>query len=355
MRPRSSFLPALIILFGLLSVTTLRSIDLTYGLNQLLFFLTALAAYWLISQVNFFWLRRWRWVGYLGITALLILTLIIGRATNGSVSWLRIGTYRLQPSEFIKPALILLLAVEAARRPMGRWKNLVSFSLLAAAPLVLILLQPDFGTAVIISSGVALIYLLSGARRRHITWLLIFSLAAAALTWTLLFKPYQRERIMTFLNPTDDRLGSGYNAQQAIIAVGAGGWWGTGFGKGAQSHLRFLPERQTDFLFATYAEETGLVGTLGLIGLYASLLFWVAWQLGRLPPGEKLSTGAGLLTMLLLQSFINIGMNLGIAPITGVTLPFFSLGGSSLLASALSLGIIESLRRSNPEPIEVID
>lgn len=350
MRPRSGILPLFIILFGLLSVTTLRSIDITYGTNQLLFFISGAAAYWTASQFDFFWLRRTRWFWYGLVIALLVLTLVIGKATNGSVSWIRLGSYRLQPSEFLKPALVLLLAVEAARRPLKRWKGVGRFAVLAAAPLALVLFQPDFGTAAVTLAGVTAVYLLSGARRQHVLLLLALSLAAAALCWSLVFKPYQRDRIRTFLDPSSDSLGSGYNAQQAIIAVGAGGWLGTGFGKGAQSHLRFLPERQTDFLFATYAEETGLAGTLLLIGLYGGLFAWSAWKLGQLRGAEKVAVGGGILAMLLVQSFINIGMNLGIAPITGVTLPFFSLGGSSLMASALSLGMLESLRRSDPLP-----
>ncbi len=347
MRPISSILPIFLVILGIISVLTLRSIDLNYGLNQLLFLVVSLIAFWVVAQLPYFWLRRGRWWWYGAVLGLLLLTLVIGRATHGSVSWLRLGSYRLQASEFLKPVLVLLLAVEAGRRPVNRWSRLGRYAVLAAAPLGLVLLQPDLGTALIVFTGVTTVYLLSGAHRRHIFLLSLLGLAAGALAWQALLKPYQRNRILTFLNPASDPLGSGYNAQQAIIAVGAGSWLGTGFGNGAQSHLRFLPERQTDFLLATYAEETGFVGLSLLLILYAGLYGWIAYLLSRLGRSTEVNLGAGLLAMLVVQSFINIGMNLGITPITGVTLPFFSLGGSSLLSSSLSLGIIEAARRHN--------
>lgn len=350
MRPISSIIPLFLILLGILSVSTLRSIDASYGLNQLVFFLVSGAAYWGVSQTPIFWLKRTRWVWYITIVALLVITLLIGRATNGSVSWLRFGAYRLQPSEFLKPVLCLLLAVEAGRRPVKNWPNIARFALLAAVPLALVLAQPDLGTSIIVLAGSITVFLFSLPQRRHVVLLGLLGFAAMALAWTAILKPYQRDRILTFLNPGSDPLGSGYNAQQAMIAVGAGGLLGTGFGNGAQSHLRFLPERQTDFLFATYAEESGLAGSLLLLTLYTGLFGWLAYRLFLLQKPDQVALAGSLLAMFLVQSFINIGMNIGIAPITGVTLPFFSLGGSSLLASAISLGFIESLRRSNVSP-----
>lgn len=347
MRPLSSTLPLFLVLFGVISVSTLRSIEISYGFNQLVFFLVAGAAYLAVSSMPVYWLKRSRYAGYFLVLVLLLATLIIGRATNGSVSWIRLGAYRLQPSEFLKPVLILLLAFEAGRWRVDRWTNIVRFALLATIPLFLVLIQPDLGTSLIVLTGIVTVFLLSRPKKQHVFLLGVAGLAVAALAWIAVLKPYQHDRILTFLNPTSDPLGSGYNAQQAMIAVGAGGWFGTGFGNGAQSHLRFLPERQTDFLFATYAEETGLAGSLLLLSLYTGLYGWLVFRLSQLRHGDQFVAAAGILAMFLMQSFINIGMNIGIAPITGVTLPFFSLGGSSLLSSAISLGIIESLRRSD--------
>lgn len=350
MRPLSSTLPLFLVLFGVISVSTLRSIDISYGFNQLIFFLVAGAAYLGVSCTPVYWLKRGRWLGYFLVVALLLVTLIIGRATNGSVSWIRLGAYRLQPSEFLKPLLILLLAFEAGRRPVDRWASIARFALLAVIPLSLVLIQPDLGTSLIVLTGIVAVFILSRPKKHHVLLLGFVGLAVAALAWVAILKPYQRDRILTFLNPTSDPLGSGYNAQQAMIAVGAGGFFGTGFGNGAQSHLRFLPERQTDFLFATFAEETGLVGSLLLLSLYTGLYGWLVLRLSQLRHRDQFVAAAGILAMFLMQSFINIGMNIGIAPITGVTLPFFSLGGSSLLSSAVSLGIVESLRRGDTAP-----
>jgi rod shape determining protein RodA len=351
MRPSSSVFPAIIILLAVLSLSTLGSIDASYGINQLLFFIGSLIIYWGVQSIPFGWFERTRWVWYLGVIALLVITLFIGRATNGAVSWIRLGSYRLQPSEFLKPVLFLFLASEATLFPPKRWQNIVRFGVLALVPLALVMFQPDLGTSLVILSGIGALFLAGGPPKKYIALASILAATTATIAWLFLFQPYQKARIMTFLSPTSDPLGSGYNAQQAMVAVGSGGVLGRGFGQGLQSHLRFLPERQTDFLFATFAEEAGLLSSLFLVSVYGCLFLSIAWLIRRIKERSVVLFTTGALAALMVQTGINIGMNIGIAPITGVTLPLFSLGGSSVLATALTLALLESARRSNlPAP-----
>lgn len=346
MRPRSNLFPIFLVVFAFLSVAALRSIEGGYGTNQLLFFVGAGLVFSVTSQLPYAWLSRGRWIWYAGALALLILTLLLGKATNGAVSWIRLGAYRLQPSELLKPALMLALAWEAAQHPLQSWKNIGRFWLVAFLPLSVVLMQPDLGTTLVTLGGAGSIFLASRPRWQHVLLLGGIGITLLAVSWTFLLKPYQKDRVLTFLSPTSDPLGSGYNAQQALVAVGSGGLWGRGLGNGLQSHLRFLPERQTDFLFASYAEETGFLGSTLLVSAYASLFFSIAWLMRRFDTDQKVLLTSGLLGILGLQTLINIGMNIGLLPITGVTLPFFSLGGSSITATALMLGLIESARRS---------
>lgn len=351
MRPSSSVFPAFILLLAVLSLSTLGSIDASYGINQLLFFIASLILYVVVQRIPFGWFERTRWIWYLGVLALLVITLVIGRATNGAVSWIRLGSYRLQPSEFLKPVLFLFLAAEATASPTHRWQGILRFAALALAPLALVMLQPDLGTSLVILSGIGALFLASGPPKKYVAMAAVSGVLTLIVAWLFLFQPYQKARILTFISPTSDPLGSGYNAQQAMVAVGSGGILGRGFGQGLQSHLRFLPERQTDFLFATFAEEAGLLSSLFLVSLYGSLFFSIAWLIRRIKERSVVLFTTGALAALMVQTGINIGMNIGIAPITGVTLPLFSLGGSSVLATTLTLALLESARRSNlPAP-----
>jgi len=344
--------PLLLFIFSVFSVVTLRSIDPAYGTNQLLFFGVSFLAYAVLSSIPFLWLRRGRWWAYGGVIALLLITLIVGTATNGSVSWLRIGSYRIQPSEFLKPVLLFLLGIEVASHPLHQLPKLLRFLAIVGIPLGLVLLQPDLGTMLVTTAGIAAVYFFSAPTKRYTAWLSGIAVMVILVSWLFLLQPYQKDRIRSFIAPQSDPLGSGYNARQAMIAVGSGEMWGKGFGNGLQSNLRFLPERHTDFLFATFSEETGFIGNTLLISLYAFLFFWIARLLADLDSPEKIYIALGLSMALFAQTTINIGMNIGIAPITGVPLPLFSLGGSSLVATAVTLGIIESLRRSSLPRVE---
>lgn len=335
-----------LVLLGFLSIVALRSIDMSFGTNQLIFFVGAGLGYLFVSSIPFPWLARSRWMWYLGCVGLLLFTLILGRATNGAVSWIHIGSFRLQPSEFLKPALMLVLAGEVLQAPLTTWWNMLRFWGVAAIPLGLVLLQPDFGTALVTIFGVGCIFLAGKPPLKFVIPMMGLAVVTVVFAWFFLFKPYQKDRILTFFSPTSDPLGRGYNAQQALVAVGSGGMWGKGFGNGLQSHLRFLPERQTDFLYASFSEEAGFVGSASLVTIYAALFVSIAWYIRRSDDQLKILFTLGVLGVLFIQTTINIGMNIGLLPITGVTLPLFSLGGSSVAATVLTLALLESARRS---------
>ncbi len=353
--PRSSFFFLIFPLFAGVSVTVLRSLDPTYGTNQLLFFLVAFTVFFITSMIGE---ERWvqvRWPMYLSVILLLIIVLAIGRATNGAVSWIRFGSFRFQPSEILKPILLWFVAYETFQLRVGafQWQRWIRWIVLAGLPLFFVLMQPDLGTVLITSVGIGYLLLQAGPPR----WLLVSGALSVMflflLAWQFLLQPYQQARFLNFVQPMRDPLGSGYNARQSIIAVGSGQIWGLGLGNGLQSTLRFLPERQTDFLFATYAESTGFIGSSVLIMLYAVLF----WYIAGIP--KQISSESGKLFiqsawfLLLAQTTVNIGMNIGLLPITGVTLPLFSLGGTSLLSTAVFLGLIESVRRSSLPSLEV--
>ncbi len=354
MQQRSLWWPCLLLFFCVLSILTLRGISESLAINQLLFAFVGFAAFIGISSLPFAWFRSTRWVWYTGCLALLVITLIIGTTTNGSLSWLSFGSYRLQPSELLKPTLILLLATQFAHSPLSQGKHLLRFVLILLIPVGLILLQPDLGTTLIILAGSSLVFLTNQPNKKIVAAGGMAVVSAAVLAWLFFLAPYQKDRIRTFFQPQADPRGSGYNARQAVIAVGSGGLTGHGWGHGRQSHLRFLPERQTDFLFATYAEEQGWVGTLFLLGLYVCLFFRIGQVLQNSRTKEELSFVLGIGALLFTQTAINIGMNIGLTPVTGVPLPLFSLGGSSFLATCISLGLLESLRRSQPHVVKQI-
>lgn len=332
-----------------MSVTALRSVNVSFATNQLLFALLGAVGFAIVSATNFSWWWRTRWIWYLGCLALLALTLIVGTVTNGSLSWIRLGSYRFQASEFMKPALLLVLAEVGRGRSLRHWREIIVFGLTLAMPVGLIMLQPDLGTTLTLLAGAGTIFLWRKPRKSFVLAGVLTALIVGALAWILWLKPYQKNRILAFWKPELDPLGSSYNARQAMIAVGSGGVWGRGLGGGLQSHLRFLPERQTDFLFATYAEETGWIGSALLVSLYTTLFLVLLFRAQQSASSTHSAFLLGITATLLMQTIINIGMNIGVMPVTGVTLPLFSLGGSSLLSTALSLGLIESLRRSQLE------
>ncbi len=283
---------------------------------------------------------------YLIVAAALLFVLAAGRTTLGAQRWIQLGPLALQPSEFAKLALVLFLADFLGDRPIieQEGKTLFQALLIVLIPLGLILKQPDLGTGMVVLAMMITILFMWGLRARFFIGALVTAAAAAPFLWTLL-KSYQKKRILVFLDPGSDPLGAGYTAIQSKIAVGSGGFLGKGYLAGTQTQLQFVPEHHTDFIFCVFGEEWGFAGSLILLGLY-TLLFSSAFRIIAATTDMKARLlGSGILAMLFMQVFVNIGMSVGLMPITGITLPLVSYGGSSMLSTAVALGLILSIYR----------
>lgn len=279
----------------------------------------------------------------LGI-ATLILVLLVGDFDLGARRWFEIGPIVVQPSEFMKLAAIVALARYLADRPNStRSLRTVVLSLgIMAIPAGLIFLEPDLGTALIFGAIWMAMAFVAGARWWHLLLPVVVGLAAFPFAW-FFAQDYMRQRFVTFLDPSSDPLGAGYNVLQARISIGSGGWFGHGLGQGSQSQLEFLRVRDTDFIFAMLGEQLGLAGTLGLLGFFTLLIVQslVIGLRARDMFGRLLAIG--IAGMLFTQAFVNIGMNVGLMPVTGITLPLVSLGKNSLLVTLVAIGVLLSI------------
>jgi rod shape determining protein RodA len=281
---------------------------------------------------------------YGGALALLALVLVTGTTIYGAQRWVDVGPARFQPSELAKVAVILCLARYLASREqeLGRPRTLLVSLAIVLVPVALVYRQPDLGTSLVLLSIWFGMTFAAGVPLKWLGTMLAVPLVGFPLVWRLL-QDYMRRRLTTFLAPERDPLGEGYNLIQARISVGAGGWWGKGLGNGSQTQLNFLRVQHSDFIFAVLGEEMGFVGAAALLSLYGAL-FWRCLRVARHARdafGRHLA--AGVTSMLLFQVFVNIGMNIGLLPVTGIPLPFISLGGSSLISILIGLGILQSV------------
>lgn len=285
---------------------------------------------------------------YLFGNILLILIFVLGRVTNGAQSWFHLGGLSFQPSDMMKLCLIMILAKYFTRRhvEIRNVKHLFITGAYLAIPFLLILLQPDFGSAMVLLLIWGGMILVSGASRRHIIFLIVLGIISFLLAWNFSFKPYQKARIVNFIHPLNDIRGSGYNAYQSTIAVGSGGLLGKGIGYGTQSRLNYLPEHETDFIFAAFLEEWGFVGGVVLCLLYIILLYQLISGMSGLENNYYTLFVSGVMIWLYVHVIINMGMNLGVSPVTGIPLPFMSYGGSHLLFEGIGLGIALGMIRS---------
>lgn len=287
---------------------------------------------------------------YLAILTALILVLVVGEITLGAQSRFDVGFFSIQPSDPAKLVLIFVLAKYFAKRHelIGDFTHILVSGIYAGLICGLVLIQPDFGSALIIFSIWLGMVVVAGIKWRHL--LTVFGLGAVffATMWQFALYEYQKLRILTFLDPLSDIRGAGYNAYQSTVAVGSGELFGKGIGYGTQSKLLFLPEFQTDFIFAAFAEEWGFIGVMILFILFG-VVIWrlVAFALKGATNFEKLFT-VGVAMMFTSHFFVHIGMNIGLLPVTGLTIPFLSYGGSHLLTSYIALGIVMAMRRNAP-------
>ena len=327
--------------FGMLYSAADGNLD-PWASRQILRFAAGLVVVLVIAVIDIRIWIRWAYVIYAVTLAILLVVESFGIIGMGAQRWLYFGWFQLQPSELMKIALVLALAryfhritLDDAKRPA----LLVAPVLMLLAPVVLVLRQPDLGTAAMLLVGAGAVFFVSGVALRYFLVGGAIAAAGVPIAWQFL-RDYQRERILTFLNPEADPLGAGYHILQSKIALGSGGLFGRGFMHGTQSHLSFLPEHQTDFIFTMLAEELGLVGAAGLIGLYV-LLFAYGFAIAlraRNHFGRLL--GIGLTTTLFLYVFINIAMVVGLIPVVGVPLPLISYGGTAMVTVLVSLGLL---------------
>ncbi|MBN1457908.1 MAG: rod shape-determining protein RodA [Armatimonadetes bacterium] len=336
-----------------------------FAVRQLVWMLLGLVAFVLTIAFDYERIASWQAVIYGGVLVLLAAVLVVGQAPTGAASWIALGGFRLQPSEFAKIAVILSLAAFLARRIdfIGELRLVLRSLLIPAVPVVLVLLQPDFGTAlVIIAIWFGALYL-AGAKVRQLGGVFAVGLALFTLMWHLdrlpleriapkplaqiagkiALKDYQKRRLTIFLNPQADPLGAGYHIIQSRVAIGSGKVFGRGLFQGTQSRLRFIPERHTDFIFSVVGEELGLVGAATMLLLYL-FIFWRGLRIAiraRDPLGSLLAAGA--ISMLIFHTVVNIGMSVNMMPITGLPLPFVSYGGSNLVTSFIAFGLLENV------------
>lgn len=317
--------------------------------RQVIWLCVALSVFFAASIIDWRFLRRTGIVVaiYLGLCGLLTALFVTGSVFKGAQSWFNLGFAAFQPVELAKLALIILLAKYFSRRhiEIAHFRHILVSGVYAFILFALVAVQPDFGSAVIIFFIWLGMVLVSGISLKHLLAVVAAGALAFSALWFVGFEDYQKARISTFLNPLADIHGAGYNAYQSTIAVGSGGLLGKGIGYGTQSKLRFLPEYQTDFIFAAYAEEWGFIGILILLTLFLTLVVSLTRMASRGATNFETLFTMGIAIYVASHFIVHIGINVGLLPVTGTTLPFMSYGGSHLLAEFLGLGIAVGMRR----------
>ncbi|MEY3784448.1 MAG: rod shape-determining protein RodA, rod shape determining protein RodA [Candidatus Parcubacteria bacterium] len=327
--------------------------------RQILWITIATIALFLAMIPDYRFLRIGNTAFYLYVATVffLVLVLVIGEITLGAQSRFDFGFFSLQPSDPAKLVLIIVLAKYFAKRHelIGDFSHIIISGLYAMGVFGLVFIQPDFGSAIILFFVWLGMVLVSGIKIRHLLTVFFLGTIAFGLMWQFIFFDYQKERIMTFIDPLSDIQGAGYNAYQSTVAIGSGQLMGKGIGYGTQSKLLFLPEYETDFIFAAFAEEWGLVG----VGLLFTLFSLVVWRLlvhavEGATNFERLFA-AGVCVLFVSHFFVHIGMNIGLLPVTGTTIPFLSYGGSHLLTEFLAIGMVMGMSRYAPVRFETAD
>lgn len=312
--------------------------------RQVMYVIAGLLLMFIFSRLDYRILRNYSHILYIIALALLLIVDVFGATRLGATRWINIGFFQFQPSEFAKLVLIIIMAHFFAKNydQSHKLRTLVYSVLYLILPLALIMAQPDLGTTLVVLFCWLCMALATKLKK---WWFVLMGLSFGAVAPFLVarLQPYQRDRIMTFFHPTANPMTTGYNVNQAIIAVGSGGWFGKGLGAGSQSQGDFLPAQHTDFIFAVLAEKLGFVGSMLTIGLFillvVRLLILSMYSIDRF--GSFLLIG--IAGMFLFHFFINVGMNLGLLPVTGIPLPFISAGGTSMLISMMAIGMAQSV------------
>ena len=325
------------------------SVDLLAFKKQIIFAITGLAIFFVVSGINYSVWSTYSKLIFIFSTLILIIVLLFGVEIKGTTGWLKVSIFSVQPVEFAKVALIIFLAryFSDHANDFKYFKHIFWSGLATLVFVVLVAIQPDLGSALVLFGTWLVVLLFTGIRKKHLLWMLVVFLITVTLSWFFVLQDYQQARITTFFNPSSDPQGQGYNVIQSMVAVGSGGLFGRGLALGPQSSLRFLPEPGTDFIFAVIAEDLGLMGAALLLGLFAFIFYRLFLIMRKSQDDFGTYLVLGISSMLLVQLFINIGMNIGISPVTGIPLPLVSAGGSSLWAVLIALGIAESIHIRN--------
>jgi rod shape determining protein RodA len=314
------------------------------AVKQLMFMGIGFSLLIVISQIDYRIFKNYTGILYLFLNALLILVRFVGKTTLGAQRWINLGFFQLQPSLLAQLLMAIILAKYFSDNyeDLQHFKAVLRSGVYVAIPVILVALQPDLGTAFVFVFMWGVMLLVSNAKRIYLAIMAGAGIASLPLIWTLLHD-YQKHRVLTFINPTADPMGTGWNVNQAMIAIGSGQLMGRGLGHGSQSQLNFIPIKSTDFVFASLAEEMGFLGVSVLLGLFG-ILFYRGVRIAVLARdffGTYLAVG--IISMLFVHVFINIGMNMGIMPVTGIPLPLISYGGTPVLVDLMAIGVLESI------------
>jgi rod shape determining protein RodA len=341
---------------GLLTMNSFSGTD-PFFVRQLIWIAAGVGIFFVASKVD------WRFLRNSGVAASmygvlmvpLILLLVLGHAVKGAKSWIALGGLGIEPIEFVALALIIVLAKYFSRRhtEIRNVRHILVSGVYAGLVFVLVALQPDFGGSIIVGLLWLGMVLVSGISWKHLLTVLLVGVSAFTMLWFFGFHEYQKQRIMTFINPAGDIRGTGYNAYQSTVAVGSGQLLGKGIGYGTQSKLRFLPEYQTDFIFAAFSEEWGFIG-IGIVFSLFGIIFWrIIATASRGASNFETLFCFGVLFYLFSHFILHVGINMGVLPVTGTTIPFMSYGGTHILAEFLALGILSGMnaysRATHPE------
>jgi rod shape determining protein RodA len=338
----------MIAILGLLTMSSFESGDIFFE-KQLIWLVISIVVFFVLSFVDYRFLNKTNIVVAIFLVSLVLLSalFVLGHTVKGAESWFNIGGVSFQPSDPIKLVLIILFAKYFSRRhvEIADIRHILVSGFYALTIFTLVFFQPDFGSALIIFLIWLGMILVSGISKTHLLIVFVIGATAFSLLWIYGLKDYQKKRVINFLHPLADVRGSGYNAYQSTIAIGSGQIFGKGIGYGTQSKLKFLPEYKSDFIFSAYAEEWGLVGVAILFLLFGIFIWRIIANAYLGATNFEILFGLGLAVLFMSHFLVNVGMSLGLMPVTGITFPFMSYGGTNLLSSFTGLGILMGMRR----------
>ena len=348
------FVPAILVsLAGLITMNSFSG-ENYFFFRQSIWLLVSVSIFFVTTAVDWRFLRRTKVLVSIFAATLLVLIILLlaGETTRGVQSWFQFGALAFQPSDPAKLVIILMLSKYFSRRhiEIKNLRHILVSGTYAFLIFILVFLQPDLGGAMVILGIWLGMVLVSGISKKHLAFVAILGAVISVVLWMFVFVPYQKARILSFVHPLSDVRGAGYNAYQSTIAVGSGGVFGKGIGQGSQSKLQFLPEYETDFIFAAFAEEWGFVGTVILLSLCLILFSRIVNNAQLAATNFETFFGLGVAILFSVQVAVHAGMNMGVLPVTGITFPLMSYGGSHLLTEWFALGVLSSMKRYSQGP-----